>query len=57
MERSTLSHGSVPHTRWVSSRVGACTETIGSAVQLRQRAQRAGLRVTGSVHTITSTAS
>ncbi len=29
LERRSFSHGSRPHTRWVSSRLGACTARIG----------------------------
>ena len=30
LERRSFSQGSRPHTPWVSSRLGACTATIGT---------------------------
>ena len=43
MERSTLAHGSVPQTRWVSSRVGACTDEDREPCSSDSAPQRAGL--------------
>ena len=57
MERSTFSHGSVPHTRWVMSRVGAWTDSTGTPCSSASAPQRPGLAGHGSVHTMTSTPS
>ena len=43
IERSIFSHGSVPQTRCVTSRVGACTDSTGMPCSSDERAQRAGL--------------
>ena len=55
--RCSLPHGSVPHTRWVSRRHGACTETIGiSWNSLRDLTASMSL-LTSSMLTMTSTPS
>ena len=57
MERSILSHGSEPQTRWVMSRVGAWIETMGMPCSSASAASAPASWVTGSVHTMTSTPS
>ncbi len=56
-ERRSLSAGDRPHTRWLTSRVGACTDRIGTPCSSDRRRSSAGSCVAGSDHTMTSTPS
>jgi hypothetical protein len=55
--RCSLPHGSVPHTRWVSRRHGACTETIGISWNSLSDMTASMSLLTSSMLTITSTPS
>ena len=56
-ERSSLPQGSVPHTRWVNSRHGECTEHTGSSWWSESCLTAAVCWLSASMPTMTSTAS
>ena len=55
--RSSLAHGSLPHTRWVTSRQGAWTARMGTPWSSESRRTASMSWETGSVKTISSTPS
>ena len=54
IERSIFAQASLPKTRWVSSRVGAWIETIGSSWWRESAASAGAFCVIGSVQIMTS---
>ena len=56
-DRSSLPHGSVPQTRWVISRHGACTAQTGISWWSESCLSAAVCWLSASMPTITSTAS